>query len=239
MSVYHITYTSGLSEVCLYFDGGCQFSCHGCITSWHPKDCHLEENVTAVKYQSINTDKVITYVNPLLFKRVIFLGKEPTQDPDFLPLVKILKRKFSTYNILITNGWEYIDDKALDEVCVSIKAITQKVFKDFTNKDNPEQVLENFKKYKNSSHIRLGAESVFIPGYIDIDEIKKIAKFIAEVDPNIPYHIDGYIPFENDKFRRPTVNEMEEAKKISQRYLKNVSILHFGVKVKYKVQRIY
>jgi hypothetical protein len=36
MGVYHITYTEGLSEMCFYFDGGCDFSCHGCITDFNP-----------------------------------------------------------------------------------------------------------------------------------------------------------------------------------------------------------
>jgi len=240
MSVYHITYTPDLSGICLYFDGDCQFSCHGCITSWHPEDCHLEESTRAAEYQGININKVIAYLKPLSFKKVIFLGKEPAEDRDFLPLAKILKGKFSTYNIFLTNGWRYIDDKALDEAGLSIKAITPQLFKDFTGKNNPKQVLENFKRYVSVSHIKVRAESIFIPGYIDRDEIEKIARFIAEIAPDIPYRIDAYIPYSrNDRFRIPTKAEMEEAKKISERYLKNVSILHSGVKVRYKVERVY
>lgn len=240
MSVYHITYAPELEEICLYFDGCCQFSCHGCITSWHPEDCHLEESNGAPKYQSLSINEGIAYLKPLPFKRAIFLGKEPTCDRDFLPLAKILKEKFSTYNIFLTNGWEYIDDKTLDEICVSIKAITPQVFKDFTGKDNPKQILENFKRYVSVPHIKVRAESIFIPGYIDRDEIEKIARFIAEVDPDIPYRIDAYISYSrNDRFRRPTKAEMAEAKKISERYLKNVSILHYGINVKYKVERVY
>ncbi len=242
MGVYHITYTPGLKEICLYLEGGCQFSCHGCITDWHPEDCHLTETTGVPEYKnnSISINEVIGYLKPLCFQRVIFLGKEPTEDIDFLPLAKILKEKFCTHNIFLTNGWEYIDDKALDGVCVSIKAITPQVFKDFTGKDNPKQVLENFKRYVSAPHIKVRAESIFIPGYIDIDEIERIARFIAEVDSNIPYRIDAYITYsKEDRFRRPTKSEMEEAKKISEKYLKNVSILHPGIKVKYKVERIY
>jgi pyruvate-formate lyase-activating enzyme len=240
MGVYHITHTPELNEICLYFNAGCNFSCHGCITNYHPEDCHLEESISQSEYKSINIDEVIAYLKPLSFNRVIFLGKEPTEDADFLPLAKILKEHFSTYNILLTNGYKFAADKALDEVCVSIKAISRELFKDFTGRDDPERVLKYFKRYVNSFALRVRAESIFIPGYIDIDEIEKIIQFIARVDSSIPYRIDAYIPYaKEDRFRRPTKMEMEQVQKIAKEYLKNVSILHYGVNVKYKVETIY
>lgn len=239
MGIYHITYTPGLKEVCLYLNGGCQFSCHGCITDWHPEDCHLDEETGQIKNRTLDIEEALFYLQPLAFKKVIFLGKEPTVDSDFLPLAKTLKKHFSTYNILLTNAWEYVEDEAVDEVCVSIKAITPRFFKDFTGKADPERVLKNFKRYVNKTNLKIRAESVFIPDYIDEREIEKIACFISEVDKTIPYRIDAYIPFNNDKFRRPTEDEMNKAKIIAEKYLENVYILHKGVKVRYPVKRIY
>lgn len=251
MGVYHITCTPELKEVCLYHDGGCSFSCHGCITDWHPKDCHLDEETGQIKNRTLDIEEVLSYLKPLAFKKVIFLGKEPTVDSDFLPLAKILKKHFFTCNILLTNAWEYVEDEALDEVCVSIKAVTPSVFKDFTGKDDPKRVLKNFKRYVNpvrcrklsngvnKTNLKIRAESVFIPNYIDEREIEKIACFISEVDKTILYRIDAYIPFNNDKFRRPTEDEMNKAKIIAEKYLENVYILHKGVKVRYPVKRIY
>ncbi|MEW6162219.1 MAG: radical SAM protein [Nitrospirota bacterium] len=237
MGVYHITYTPELKEICLYLDGGCNFSCHGCISKYHPEDCHLEEMPRETKNKTLSEEEVISYLEPLSSKRVIFLGWEATQDRDFLPLARILKERFSTHNIFLTNGYEFIEDKAIDEVCVSIKAVTPSLFKDFTGKSNPIKVLKNFRRHYSTYILR--AESVFIPDYIDLNEIGKIAQFIASVDPSIPYRIDAYIPIREDRFRRPTEEEMEKAKAVAEKYLKNVSILHRGVKIKYKVERIY
>lgn len=240
MGVYHITHTSELREVCLYFNGGCNFSCRGCITDSYPLDCHLDKKDAAQADRTLNINEAVSYLKPLFFKKVIFLGKEPTQDVDFLPLAKTSKESFFTYNILITNGWEYVQDKVIDEVCVSIKAVTLKLFENFTGKDNPLRVLNNFKKYVHNHNIKVRAESIFIPGYIDNKEIEKIAKFISSVDSTIPYRIDGYIPCpERDRFRRPTKKEMEEAKLVAEKYLQNVSVLHFGTKVKHEVKRLY
>lgn len=244
MGVYHITYAHELKEICLYFNGGCQFSCYGCITDWHPMDCHLEEKIMQTNNRTLDIKKFLSYLQPLTFKKVIFLGKEPTVDSDFLLLAMTLKKHFSAYNIFLTNAWEYVDSDVLDEVCLSIKAITPSIFERFTGKNNPNRVLNNFQQYVKNSCLYVRAESVFIPGYIDLNEIEKIACFIASVDENIPYRIDGYIPINayfgwKDKFRRPTKDEMEKAKKFAQRYLRNVSILHSEVKIKYKVERIY
>jgi pyruvate-formate lyase-activating enzyme len=198
-----------------------------------------------MKSRVLRIEEVISYLKPLSFKRAIFLGKEPTYDVNFLPVARALKERFFTHNILLTNGFKFVKDSSIDEVCISIKAISKELFKDFTKRDNPKRVLANFRKYASQPHLKVRAESIFIPGYIDREQIEKIAKFIASVDDSIPYRIDGYIPAsvysleKKDSFRAPTKDEMEEAKMIAQRYLKNVSILHFGIKPKYRVKRVY
>lgn len=238
MGIYKITYTPELKEVCLYLGGGCNFSCHGCVSDYHHEGCHTVEQ-KQLKNRALNVEEVMPYLKPLSFEKAIFLGKEPTLDFDFLPLARVLKESFYSYNIFLTNGYRLVEDTAINEVCVSIKAISKELFKDFTGKDNPERVLRNFKRYAKTSVLKVRAESIFIPDFIDIDEIEKIAEFIVEVDFSMPYRIDAYIPFEKDKFRRPTEEEMKRAKTVAEKYLKNVSILHSGVKVKHKVERIY
>ena len=239
MGVYHITYTPKLRQICLYMDGGCSFSCHGCITDYHPQDCHIKDAKKG-KNRTLKIEEVISFLKLLDFKKVIFLGKEPTEDRDFLSLAELLKERFFSFNILLTNGYRFVEKEVIDEVCVSIKAISKKLFKDFTGKDDPERVLINFKRYVNKPKVKVRAESILIPNYIESKEIKKIAQFIANINPEIPYRIDGYIPYSSkDRFRRPTLNEIEEAKSISERYLKNVSILHSKMKVRYEVERVY
>ncbi|MCD6093306.1 MAG: hypothetical protein J7J51_00715, partial [Candidatus Omnitrophica bacterium] len=192
------------------------------------------------KNRTLKIEETISFLTPLDFRKVIFLGKEPTEDMDFLPLARFLKKRFFSFNILLTNGYRFVEEEVIDEVCVSIKAISKKLFKNFTGKDDPERVLINFKRYVDKSRVKVRAESIFIPGYIESKEIEKISQFIANINPEIPYRIDGYIPYSSkDKFRPPTKNQMEEAKRISERYLKNVSILHSKMKVRYKVERVY
>lgn len=121
---------------------------------------------------------------------------------------------------------------------MSIKAVTEEIFRKFTKREDAKQVLLNFKRYKEAG-LSLRAESVLVPDLIDVEEIERIARFVSSVDPSIPYRIDGYIPERGNAFRRPTREELEEAKKRIERHLKNVSVLHYRMKPKYRVVRIY
>ncbi|MDD1776818.1 MAG: radical SAM protein [Candidatus Helarchaeota archaeon] len=61
------------------------------------------------------------------------------------------------------------------------------------------QTLANFKRIAQFSEDRpeiplLFASTLLIPGYIDENEVHCIAKFIAEINPNIPYSLLGFYP---------------------------------------------
>lgn|GEM_PF-5035540 len=101
--------------------------------------------------------EVMEKISDLDIKKVTWLGKEPTCDPLFHNLIKSFKKQFNSYNILITNSYEDCPDSLdwLDEVCVSIKAVTPVIFKSFTGKDNPDIVLNNLSGIFKKEHIKL------------------------------------------------------------------------------------
>jgi pyruvate formate lyase activating enzyme len=51
-------------------------------------------------------------------------------------------------------------------------------------------------------------------------------KFIASLDKNIPFHIDGYIPVPGQLHRRPTDEEMVQAELLVKSYLPNCRYSH-------------
>lgn len=224
MGVYHITHIPQLNEVCLYFDGVCNMRCHGCITDFHPEDCHLTDTKSK-RNRRLDVNDVISKLEPLSPKRIILLGKEPTLDKDFQRILYMTKDRFSSYNILLTNGSIFWDR------CVSIKAVTRSIFKEFTGSDFIDLILDNFRGYFRS-HIILRPETLYIPDYIGIDEIERIARFISTLDPKVPYRIDAYIPYDGDRFRRPTKEEMEKVRDVAKRYLMGCGCIVFRKKTK-------
>jgi pyruvate formate lyase activating enzyme len=58
----------------------------------------------------------------------------------------------------------------------------------------------------------LMASTLLVPGYVDPDEVGRIARFIAELDPDIPYALLGFAPhFFMPDLPRTSVRHAEEA----------------------------
>ena len=246
MNIYHITYGPDAKNICLHF-WGCNMSCRGCLCQKEIYDCHLEETKDAIfeerkkpaekPVRFLDFNQVLDILKNLDFSQVIFLGMEPTLDPELPKLAEALHKEFHSYNILLTNGLKLIPREHIDEVVVSIKAYRDDLHRDYTGVSNKE-ILGNFAKLYSWGK-RLRAESVLIPDYIDCDEIDLIAQFIAGVDKTIPYRIDAYFPAGDNPWRRAMPKEVEEAVKVAKKYLLNVSCLKGDEKLKYEVVRIY
>jgi pyruvate-formate lyase-activating enzyme len=221
--------------------------CHGCLCQKEIYDCHLEETKDAIFKESekpqekpagfLGFNQVLEILGRLGFSQVIFMGMEASLDPELPKLAEALHKEFHSYNILLTNGLKLIPMEHIDEVVLSIKAYRDDLHRDYTGVSN-EKVLENFVElYSRGKKLR--AESVFVPDYIDSDEIGLIAQFIAGVDKTIPYRIDAYFPAGDNPWRRAMPEEVEEAVRVARQHLLNVSCLKGDEKLKYEVMRIY
>ncbi|MEM3956332.1 MAG: radical SAM protein [Candidatus Bathyarchaeia archaeon] len=71
----------------------------------------------------------------------------------------------------------------------------------------------------------LTASTLLVPGYIDPIEVENIAKFIADIDPRIPYTLLAFYPqYIIDDLPTTSRKQAYECYEISKRYLKNVRI---------------
>jgi len=61
-------------------------------------------------------------------------------------------------------------------------------------------ILQNFrtigeKFFKERSKLPiLTASTLLVPGYVDVEEVRSLARFIAEVDPEVPYTLLAFYP---------------------------------------------
>lgn len=79
-----------------------------------------------------------------------------------------------------------------------IKAYDRRIHKALTGKEN-DLTLKNFFRLAKRTYLRpepppVVASTLIVPGYVEEDEIGKIAKFIAKVNPEIPYALLAYYP---------------------------------------------
>lgn len=245
MNIYHITYAPETKIVHLHF-WGCNLNCRACLLKKELYDCHLGEtksnlfNAARGSPQAperfLELDEVMRTLGKLEIKEVVFMGAEAATDPEMPQLAVALHREFNSYNVLLTNGFKLAELKDIDEVVFSIKAYTNELHRHYTGKPN-NMALEHFVKYHQSG-IKLRAESIFIPEYIDFTEIEKISRFIAQIDKGIPYRIDAYIPIGDNPWRRPTPEEMARATGMARQCLDNVSCLTGNEALKFEVLRI-
>jgi pyruvate-formate lyase-activating enzyme len=156
------------------------------------------------------------------------MGTEPALDPELPALAEALHRKFNCYNIMLTNGFKLIDLEHIDEVIFSIKALSERLHRDYTGKSN-KAILRNFATISGLGK-KLQAETVLIPDYIDAYEIERVARFIGNIDSSIPLRIDAYFPVGDNPWRAATAGEVEAAAVLARKHLNKVNCLTLEMK---------
>ena len=79
-----------------------------------------------------------------------------------------------------------------------LKAITPEIYYALTGAE-VSPALENFKKVAEYIKERpevplLTASTLLVPGYVEEEEVERIARFIAEINPEIPYRLLAFYP---------------------------------------------
>jgi pyruvate-formate lyase-activating enzyme len=156
------------------------------------------------------------------------MGTEAALDPELPRLTKELHEKWGAYNILLTNGIVMPDLADIDQVIFSIKAFSEDIYRKYTGRNN-KPALKHFADIAKMGK-NLHAEVVHIPELIEADEIEKVAKFVASVNPEIPFRIDAYFPVPECPWRAASNAEVEYAAELAKKHMKNVTILTLDMK---------
>jgi pyruvate-formate lyase-activating enzyme len=248
-NVYHITHSREL-EICSLFFWGCNLQCRICLLKKEAYDCHLPENRLRIYDPDYRSKKPNTFLPlPELFgllsglniKKTFLMGAEPACDPALPDIMNYLTSEKDSKISFLTNGKELPPLSLLDEIVFSIKAITPALHKDYTGFDNTD-IVKNFKTIAGNEKIRLYAETVFIPDYVDESEMVKIAEFIASMDRSIPFRIDAYVPIPNLPWRAPSVNEIESLAEKVKRILPRTTCFYGdrgNTPLVYEVERVF
>ncbi len=173
---------------------------------------------------------------------VCYFGGDPSCNPDHSLKTSILLNKERHVVVCYeTNG--NISGKWLERIAdiirttdgtmkFDLKAVTQEVYTALTGVSN-RLALRNFKKIAKMGEGRdiefLVASVLLVPGYIDAEEVRRIAEFIAECDPTIPTALLGFYPHHamSDLPRTSRAHAEVALKMASEAGLTNVRIGNF------------
>jgi pyruvate formate lyase activating enzyme len=112
----------------------------------------------------------------------------------------------------------------LDGANVGLKAWDAKVHLAYTGKPK-RLIFDNFAAAV-AARLDMKANVVFVPGLVDIDQVEAIAAWLASLNPEIPFHIMGYIPVPGQAHARPTNEQMTAAMMACRKHLRSVGSSH-------------
>ncbi len=172
---------------------GCNFSCSNCqnweisqqfdaSTPTSPTPLNIVEAAVQQGCRSI----AYTYTEPTIYAETALEIAETAKEKDLL-------------NIFVTNGYasnELTDAIAgtIDAANIDLKFFSTKSYKKICGGVSKEIILNNIAEWHKRG-IWVEVTTLLIPELNDSnDEIREIARFLASVSPDIPWHISGFYP---------------------------------------------
>ncbi len=207
MPIFKITYSGRFKRATLY-NYGCNLNCAWC-------SYRLKGDAQPEKF--LSPDRIREVLQRLDVQRVHFVGGEPTSCPDLPEIAEFAHDVLGAFTKIGHSTGFNMPPEHIDAVSISIKTLSDGIHKKYTGVSNV-RVLENFEAMHRKG-LTVDASSVLIPGLVDKNDIEQIARFIADIDPEIPYHVIGYVPVPGAPWRRPTSKEVKEAEGLARRHL--------------------
>ncbi|MEM3550768.1 MAG: radical SAM protein [Candidatus Bathyarchaeia archaeon] len=221
------------------FYGACSYDCLYC-QNWHYRNLSARRKpligAEALASKAFNNEKVSC---------ICYFGGDPSpQMPHSLEASRIALEKAEAENRILRVCWEtngcmnpVMAEKAAiyalksgGNIKFDLKAWSEELALALCGVSNKPS-LANFKMIGEKFYGKrrelpiLTASTLLVPGYVDEEEVECIAKFISEVDPEIPYTLLAFYPsyVMNDL---PTTSRKQalECKETAEKHLKNVRI---------------
>ncbi len=170
---------------------------------------------------------------------VAFTGGDVVCVADFYAeAAEKIKERTKLWVLIETNGYgltpknlDKLADAGVDSFWLDIKAYDGRVYKELCGATN-EWILKTPEWIVERGFV-LEVCTLFIPGWVEEDQIGKIAKIVVDVDDEIPFMILAYFPEYKMRVRSPNMVEMIKAYYAAKDAgLKNVKLGNFGVFLK-------
>jgi pyruvate-formate lyase-activating enzyme len=151
---------------------------------------------------------------------VAFTGGDLTCQPEFYcEFARLLKKTTRLWLLIETNGYgltpqtlDMCAEAGVDAFWLDIKAFHDAAHVWLTGRSNAE-ILKLPQAIVEQGFV-LEVLSLCIPGVVETDQLREIARTVAAADPHIPFTILAFFPeYRMQKHRSPTAREMIEAYK--------------------------
>jgi len=204
---------------------GCNFKCEWC-QNFDISQASKEKKIFG---ENLTPEQIVEEAIKTGCKSIAYTYNEPAIFVEFVKDCAVLAKNKGLKNILVTNGYfskESFDfiKGYIDAVNIDLKSFNEKTYQRYCGA-KLEFVLENIKWFHDFG-IHVEITTLIIPELNDSDkELENIAKFIASIDKNIPWHISRFFPMHKMRDKEITpIETLEKAGKIGKKYLKYVHV---------------
>lgn len=206
---------------------GCNFKCDFCQN--YSLSQFKEIYGGKILGERITPKKIVGEALKTKCKSIAYTYNEPAIFIEFAKDTANIAKRKGLKNVLVTNGYfseesfNFIENY-IDAMNIDLKSFNEDFYRRLC-KGKLQPVLDTIKRaHKAKIHIEI--TTLVIPGENDSDEeLEKIAKFIASVDENIPWHISRFFPYYKMLNKEITpIETLNKAFKIGKKYLKYVYV---------------
>lgn len=219
MAFYKITHNEKYRFATLH-NYGCTFRCRVCSYKLRSGKNGKPGLAYPKPEQFLSVQHIKQSLTHLNIDTVYFMGGEPTVAAELPELLDFAKTTLKLRTVLGHTNGSHLPMPNLDSANVGIKAWDEKTHLEYTGREK-KSIFRNFEAAFQTG-MELKANVVYIPEFVDIDQIEAIAGWLADLSPEISFHIMGYIPVPGQTFYSPTAEQMSTVVKICRNYLTRV-----------------
>jgi len=218
------------SQVFSFGTFGCNFSCQFCQNAFMSQSPKLKkyQPIVALKEliaqysQLLKPAEIIAAAQRNNCPAIAYTYNEPTVFVEYAYQIMKLARQNGLKNIWVTNGYQskecfHLIKDYLDAANIDLKSMREEFYQRICGA-HLKPVLENIKRFYQAG-IWLELTTLVIPGQNDsVEELMAIAAFIADISPDIPWHVSAFHPIYKMKNVPITpLEKLKEARKIGQK----------------------
>ncbi len=175
---------------------GCNFRCGFCQNQEISQAGEIGEDT--VPGQALSPETIVREALSSKCRSISYTYTEPTIFFEYACDTARIAREKGLKNVFVTNGYqtpETVDKMKglIDAANVDLKSFSEEFYRELC-KAHLKPVLESIKNMYEAG-IMLEVTTLIIPGHNDsLEELKKIADFLAGISVDIPWHLSRFYP---------------------------------------------
>jgi len=220
MAFYKVTYNEQHNFATVH-NYGCTFRCPTCSYKLRSGPTGMPGLAYPKPDRYLKTADIKEALRQLPIKNLYFMGGEPTVANELPEMLRFAKEELGVRTKLGHTNGSGIPLPNLDGANVGLKAWDEDLHRTLTGQDRNRIFANVAAAHKGGMDLKVNV--VYVPELVDLDQVERIAAWLATVDRGIPFHIMGYIPVPGQPFPQPTAEQMMAAEAVSRKYLRHVA----------------